>query len=340
LRYCRRLLGRARAEDAVQQTFLKAYRGIREGDFELELRPWLYRIARNVAHDLLRQNGALAEPIDEVAAGSASAADELAQRERFRALVAAMRRLPSRQRRAIVGRELEGRSHADIANELGVTAGAVRQLIHRARSALRGAASAVIPSGVIARWLPGPTPSTASSARLSEALAGAGGTVGAVKIGATLAATGAIVAGGVGPSLTPDVPAPLRGSSRALVKREASGPTRAQTASTAVRRSAPSGSATTDAVTQARGVDPASGDQPQRGRGSDAAQGERGSEADRQTGSRPAADVSQTGEHQGGNSNVSRARRRPPAVAVTASEDGQQHGHSDGAPTGAGPVPG
>src|SRR4030081_1079895 len=66
MRYCRRLLGPARAEDAVQQTLLKAYRGISYGDFELALQPWLSRIARNVAHDLLRQNGAIAEPIDEV----------------------------------------------------------------------------------------------------------------------------------------------------------------------------------------------------------------------------------------------------------------------------------
>jgi RNA polymerase sigma factor (sigma-70 family) len=300
LRYCRRLLGPARAEDAVQQTFLNAYRGICDGDFELELRAWLYRIAQNVAHDLLRRNGAFTEPIDEAPGTSASAADEQAKRERFTALVAAMRRLPSRQRRAIVGRELEGRSHADIASELGVTDGAVRQLIHRARNTLRGAASAVIPSA-IARWLPAPPP---------------------VKIGATLAATGALVAGGIAPPFTPDAPTPRRGSTRALVNRGESRPARAQVGSTAVSRSAPSPSQTTGAVTQTRGFDPGR-DRRQPSGGGDAAQGARGSGS--------GADVGQAGEHRGENSSASGTRPPPPAVAVTASEGGQQQGHSDGA---------
>jgi RNA polymerase sigma factor (sigma-70 family) len=309
LRYCRRLLGPARAEDAVQQTFLKAYRGISDGDSELELQAWLYRIARNVAHDVLRQNGAIAEPIDEVGTASASAADVLAQRERFRTLVAAMRRLPARQRRAIVGRELEGRSHADLASELGVTDGAVRQLIHRARNALRGAASAAIP-GAIARWLPVPTPS--------------------VKIGATLAATGALVAGGIAPPFAPDRPARLPGASRPLVEHGRSGPPRVQTTPEA-GRSAPSPAETTYAATGPRLAGTASRGQVQPGRGSAAV---RGSRADRPTPGRPGAEVNQTGEHRGGHSDVSGPPARPSAVAVTASQGGQQHGHSDGAGAG------
>ena len=314
VRYCRRLLGPARAEDAVQQTFLKAYRGISDGDFELALQPWLYRIARNVAHDLLRQNGAIAEPIDEVGTASASAADVLVQRERFRSLVAALRHLPSRQRRAIVGRELEGRSHADIARELGVTDGAVRQLIHRARNALRGAASAAIP-GAIARWLPVPTPS--------------------VRIGATLAAAGALVAGGIAPPFAPHQPAPLRGPGRALAKHKRSGPPPARPTSP-VGRSAPS-PPRIYAATQPRGLGNASRGQVSPGRGGDSV---RGSRADRPTSGRPSADGNQTGEHRGGHSDVSGAPPRPSPVAVSASQGGQQHGHSDGPGAGPGSVAG
>src|SRR5918911_910828 len=43
LAYCSRLLPPSRAEDAVQQTFLKAYQSMVSGDVELKLRPWLYR---------------------------------------------------------------------------------------------------------------------------------------------------------------------------------------------------------------------------------------------------------------------------------------------------------
>ncbi|HEV7462287.1 MAG TPA: RNA polymerase sigma factor, partial [Solirubrobacteraceae bacterium] len=314
LRHCRRLLGPSRAEDAVQQTFLKAYRGICEGDSELELRAWLYRIAQNVSHDLLRQRVVLAEPSEEARDAGASAADAHDQRERFGALVAAMKRLPWRQRRAIVGRELEGRSHADLASELGVTDGAVRQLIHRARSTLRGAASAVIP-GAIGRWwpLPAPTPSTASSMRASEAIAGAGGTVGAVKIGATLAATGAIVAGGIAPPLAPDAPARRHGSSRPPVTRSLSRPARAQTASASVSRVA-----AVPAPAAAPGVE----------RGDGAVRADNGARADRAAVARSGADVAQTGQHQGENTDVAGPPPPSPAAAAASTHGGQQQGHA------------
>src|ERR671914_326616 len=54
LRYAGRLLDRARAEDVVQQTFVKAYDAMLAGDAELNLRPWLYRITHNNALNSLR----------------------------------------------------------------------------------------------------------------------------------------------------------------------------------------------------------------------------------------------------------------------------------------------
>src|SRR5829696_5550986 len=55
LRACRRLLPDARAEDALQQALVAAWRGLERGDEVRELRPWLHRIAHNTALNLLRQ---------------------------------------------------------------------------------------------------------------------------------------------------------------------------------------------------------------------------------------------------------------------------------------------
>ena len=59
------------------------------------------------------------------------------RREGLRTVVAAVSALPKRQRDALVLRELEGRSYDEIARELGISDGAVRQLLNRARTTLR-----------------------------------------------------------------------------------------------------------------------------------------------------------------------------------------------------------
>src|SRR3954451_18036751 len=65
LRYCAGILPAERAEDAVQQTFLSAYNAISSADRELNLKPWLYRIAHNSSLNMLRQNGWNHEQLDE-----------------------------------------------------------------------------------------------------------------------------------------------------------------------------------------------------------------------------------------------------------------------------------
>ena len=56
-RYCRRILPEARAEDAVQQTFLKAWSALSGGTRVEDLKPWLYRIAHNAALDAAKKAG-------------------------------------------------------------------------------------------------------------------------------------------------------------------------------------------------------------------------------------------------------------------------------------------
>ena len=137
LRYCRRYLSPARADDAVQQTFVSAVAAIRAGDARIDLRPWLYRIAHNASVNVLRQAGAAHDRIGEHLDGVETPPQALERGERLRSVVAAVRELPDRQRDAIVLQALEGRSYEEIATELGVTGGAVRQLLNRARRTLR-----------------------------------------------------------------------------------------------------------------------------------------------------------------------------------------------------------
>jgi len=194
LRYCARILPPGSAEDAVQQAFLNAYSAISSGDTDLKLRPWLYRIAHNSALNLLRQNGWNHEQLDEQFDGVLRPDQAVETRERIRSLVASVQELPERQRDAIVLRELEGRSYEEIAAALGVTDGAVRQLLNRARTALRAGATAVTPYGLAERIaMAASGGGGAVSDRVAEICgAGAGGALTLAKIGTAVLVAGAV----------------------------------------------------------------------------------------------------------------------------------------------------
>ncbi|MEA2307718.1 MAG: hypothetical protein QOI65_4, partial [Thermoleophilaceae bacterium] len=196
LRYCSGLLPAERAEDAVQQAFLNAYKAITEGEAELKLRPWLYRIAHNASLNLLRQNGWSYDQIPEDFDGVMQPPQAVEQSERIREVVRGVQGLPGRQRDAIVLRELEGRSYEEIGVALGVTDGAVRQLLNRARTTLRAAATAVTPPQLLGRLAEGGVGDAPSVTRIAEIAGGAGGIAGLAKIGAAVVAAG-VVAGGV-----------------------------------------------------------------------------------------------------------------------------------------------
>jgi RNA polymerase sigma factor (sigma-70 family) len=194
LRYCARLLPPARAEDAVQQAFVSAHRAIHAGDAELNLRPWLYRIAHNSALNLLRQNGFDHDQVSEEIDGVETPPQAFERGERLRTVVAAVRDLPERQRSAIVLQAVEGRSYDEIASELGVTDGAVRQLLNRARNTLREAAAAITPTGLITRVASGGSESGVAE-RVAQVLASAGGGALVAKAGAALIVAGAVAGG-------------------------------------------------------------------------------------------------------------------------------------------------
>src|SRR5438067_2831773 len=138
-RYCLHQLGsREEAEDAVQSTFLNAFRGIKRGIVpELES-AWLFKIAENVCLSRRRstwrrnriESTADFEIVEELAPAPSRLADELV------GLQDVLEQMPESQRRAILLREWQGLSYREIAAELELSQTAVETRIFRARRSL------------------------------------------------------------------------------------------------------------------------------------------------------------------------------------------------------------
>ncbi len=143
-RYARRILdGRsaAGAEDVVQEVFVKAHAALRADDRDMALRAWLYRLVRNRCLDELRRPASRETvPIDEAMDADAGLhADPLeatSRRQELRDVVSDLAALPDRQRAVLLGREVEGLSHEEVAAQLGITVRASKNLANRARENL------------------------------------------------------------------------------------------------------------------------------------------------------------------------------------------------------------
>jgi RNA polymerase sigma factor (sigma-70 family) len=143
LAYVRHMLrGSSEAEDVVQDVFLRAYGALRSGERDIAVRPWLYRVAHNRCIDYVRRAPATPLQPDELLPGGTDPVTEAERREDLRRLVADLHNLPEQQRSALIIRELEGLSYADLASAIGVTVPAVKSLLVRARSGLAEAAEA------------------------------------------------------------------------------------------------------------------------------------------------------------------------------------------------------
>ena len=199
--YCTRLVGSERAQDAVQQALLQAFLSLRDrAPREIALRPWLYRIAHNCSIDLLRMGSWEYEQLDVEFDGVPQPPALVEQKEELRGLIAHMRRLPEAQRRALTLRELEGCSYEEISARLGHTGSGVRQLIFRARSALRKGASALVPFAMVRERLTGMAPAVEGHHFAGVAAVPASSGSGLETIGAAALAVVAVlggVAGGV-----------------------------------------------------------------------------------------------------------------------------------------------
>ncbi len=138
LAYGRQMLGgsRADAEDALQDVFLRAYHALRADDRPVTLRAWLYRVAHNRCVDQLRKGVAQHVELFENVRSLDDPAAETQRRDDLRRLIADMQRLPEQQRSALLMREMEGLSYAELADALEVTLPAVKSLLVRARMGL------------------------------------------------------------------------------------------------------------------------------------------------------------------------------------------------------------
>jgi RNA polymerase sigma factor (sigma-70 family) len=145
LGFCRQMLGSTEdAEDVLQEVFVNAYRAMLADEREINLRPWLYRIARNRCLNHLRKPTADAqESMDMVPVVEAAAtAEKVHNREEFRQLLSDVGKLPETQRTALLLREMDAMSYEEIAATMDTSVPSVKSLLVRARISLAEASQA------------------------------------------------------------------------------------------------------------------------------------------------------------------------------------------------------
>ena len=184
----------ADAEDVTQQTFLNAYRAFQKGERPHTPHNWLIKIAHNVCRMRWRQSSRRPQEVPLENAAEPASLDE--DKPSLDDVLAALARLPFNQRAAIVMREVEGRSYAEIAEVLSTTVPAVEALLFRARTNLRSRRKAL---GVLTI---APLPASLSSFFTggSSGLVAAGGAARGSELALKAAAivVSGVVAGGLG----------------------------------------------------------------------------------------------------------------------------------------------
>jgi RNA polymerase sigma factor (sigma-70 family) len=200
----RRLCADGRSEDVVQQAFLSAFAALRSGAEVKHLRGWLYRIVRNTAY---RSRAPQYVPLDHAAASAVTVEDVVQQRALAMSALTELARLPARQRQAMVG-TVGGMARSEVASTMGLSEGAVRQLVHRARSTLRTAVTAVTP-WPMARWFAALGQSGSTELAVGAGAASSGGIM--LKL-AALVAPGTLATGVA--AVDPHGPDPQRPASR------------------------------------------------------------------------------------------------------------------------------
>jgi RNA polymerase sigma factor (sigma-70 family) len=145
LAFCRHMLvSNEDAEDVLQDVFAAAFNAILADDRAINVRPWLYRIARNRSLNHLRRASAVGVDSMDVHLSDhgETTADQVHKREEFRLLVGDIRDLPETQRTALLLREMEALSYEQIAEAMETTIPGVKSLLVRARVSLAEAAEA------------------------------------------------------------------------------------------------------------------------------------------------------------------------------------------------------
>src|ERR1700727_111886 len=145
LAFCRHLLGsREDAEDVLQEVFAAAFNAVLADERPINVRPWLYRIARNRSLNHLRRASAIGVDSMDIhfAEHGLSTGDQVLRREGFRQLIGDVQQLPETQRTALLLREIDALSYEQIAVAMETTVPSVKSLLVRARISLAEAAEA------------------------------------------------------------------------------------------------------------------------------------------------------------------------------------------------------
>lgn len=143
VRYLTRLLGNLDdAQDAAQETFVALHRNLHRFDPKRPFVAWLFHIARNKGRDALRRRTAMRwlggnDSMDQHATTAPSPDVEVSDRQALEQIDAAIQRLPEGLKTPLLLSAIEGLSHAEIGNVMGLTPKAVEVRIYRARSRLR-----------------------------------------------------------------------------------------------------------------------------------------------------------------------------------------------------------
>jgi RNA polymerase sigma factor (sigma-70 family) len=145
LAFCRHMLGsREDAEDVLQEVFAAAFNAMLGDERPLNVRPWLYRIARNRSLNHLRRAQAIGVDSMDVhlSEHGTTTADKVHKREEFRQLMEDVQGLPETQRTALLLREIDALSYEQIAEAMETTVPSIKSLLVRARVSLAEAAEA------------------------------------------------------------------------------------------------------------------------------------------------------------------------------------------------------
>ncbi len=135
-----------RAEDLLQETLILAYRSLRSLHDPQRLRPWLLTIAQNVMRDAIKSEHRLkrASPprvsldaVGECACPGLQPEEEVSRAEERQRVLESLRALPEEYQLPLALRYLAGADYAMIENQLGLTNGALRGLLHRGLKMLR-----------------------------------------------------------------------------------------------------------------------------------------------------------------------------------------------------------
>jgi RNA polymerase sigma-70 factor, ECF subfamily len=135
------------AEDAVQDAFERAFAALGRYSEErlraMRLRPWMYRITLNVARNRLRERREV--PVEEISSAGVALSDE--GREGVMDVLAALGRLPERQRVAVTLRYLQDLPYAEISGVTGWPEGTAKTLVRRGVARLRKIVAVENPKG-------------------------------------------------------------------------------------------------------------------------------------------------------------------------------------------------